>query len=92
MHENGDFFRSERVNSITLGDRLGGGDTWNAGFYYGLFTRGFNGEGIAKGIIVGDAATRLKQTLMFDLPILNRAEVQALITADFSGEGKRTVR
>jgi len=31
------------------------------------------------GLLVGDAATRLKQTLMFDLPIIVKDEVQALI-------------
>jgi 2-dehydro-3-deoxygluconokinase len=32
----GSFFRSPSVKPIVLLDRLGGGDTWNAGFYYGL--------------------------------------------------------
>jgi 2-dehydro-3-deoxygluconokinase len=88
----GHFFRSPAVKPITLLDRLGGGDTWNAGFYYGLLTEGFNGEGMEKGVLVGDAATRLKQTLMFDLPILDRAEIQALLEADVLGGGKRTSR
>ena len=37
----GHFFRSPAVKPITLWDRLGGGDTWNAGFYYGLLSTGF---------------------------------------------------
>lgn len=88
----GHFFRSPAVKPITLWDRLGGGDTWNAGFYYGLLSAGFDAEGIEKGILVGDAATRLKQTLMFDLPIVTKAEVQALLKADALGGGKRTAR
>ena len=36
------FFRSPAVKPIVLLDRLGGGDTWNGGFYYGLLTAGFN--------------------------------------------------
>ena len=88
----GNFFRSPAVKPVTLWDRLGGGDTWNAGFYYGLLTENFTPTGIEKGILVGDAATRLKQTLLFDLPIIDRAEVQALIKADVAGGGKRTVR
>ncbi|NOX60696.1 MAG: sugar kinase [Chloroflexi bacterium] len=88
----GHFFRSPVVRPITLLDRLGGGDTWNAGFYYGLLTEDFRAEGLAKGVMVGDAATRLKQTLMFDLPIIDRAEVQALMKADALGGGKRTSR
>ena len=88
----GFFFRSPAVKPITLMDRLGGGDTWNGGFYYGLLTEGMNPEGIEKGVLVGDAATRIKQTLMFDLPIITKAETQALMKADVLGGGKRTAR
>lgn len=88
----GYFYRSPAVKPITLWDRLGGGDTWNAGFYYGLLTEGFNAGGIEKGVLVGDAATRIKQTLMFDLPIVDKAEVQSLMKADVLGGGKRTAR
>jgi 2-dehydro-3-deoxygluconokinase len=88
----GSFFRSPEVRRITLWDRLGGGDTWNAGFYYGLLTEGINARGLAKGVLVGDAATRLKQTLMFDLPIVDKGEIQALIVQDVAGGGKRTDR
>ena len=92
MDSQGHFFRSPAVRSITLLDRLGGGDTWNAGFYYGLLTSGFNREGMEKGVLTGDAATRLKQTLMFDLPIVDKSEVQALLRSDVLGGGKRTSR
>ncbi len=92
MDAGGNFFRSPAVRPITLLDRLGGGDTWNAGFYYGLLTEGFTGQGLVKGVMVGDAATRLKQTLMFDLPIVDKSEVQALMKADVVGGGKRTSR
>ncbi len=88
----GNFFRSTAVKPVTLWDRLGGGDTWNAGFYYGLLTENFSPAGIEKGILVGDAATRLKQTLLFDLPIIDKAEIQALMKADVTGGGKRTAR
>jgi 2-dehydro-3-deoxygluconokinase len=88
----GHFFRSPAVRSITLLDRLGGGDAWNAGFYYGLLTAGLGAEGIDKGVLVGDAATRIKQTLMFDLPIVDKDEVQALMRQDVHGGGKRTSR
>jgi 2-dehydro-3-deoxygluconokinase len=76
-NSDGEFFRSPAIRPITLWDRLGGGDTWNAGFYYGLLTAGYGEDGLTKGILVGDAATRLKQTLMFDLPIIDKAEVAA---------------
>jgi 2-dehydro-3-deoxygluconokinase len=92
MDHAGNFFRSPAVRPIVLLDRLGGGDTWNGGFYYGLLTEGFNPAGIEKGLLVGDAATRIKQTLMFDLPIVTKAEVQALMQSDVLGGGKRTAR
>jgi 2-dehydro-3-deoxygluconokinase len=88
----GFFFRSPAVKPIVLLDRLGGGDTWNGGFYYGLLTEGFNTNGIEKGVLVGDASTRIKQTLMFDLPIVTKAETQALMKSDVLGGGKRTAR
>ena len=92
MDASGAFYRSPAVRPITLLDRLGGGDTWNAGFYYGLLTEGVGQRGLEKGVLVGDAATRLKQTLMFDLPIVDGAEVQALMVSDVAGGGKRTSR
>lgn len=92
MDEEGRFYRSPAIKPITLLDRLGGGDTWNGGFYYGLLTAGFGPEGVEKGILVGDAATRLKQTLMFDLPVITKAEVRDLIKEDVMGGGKRVSR
>ena len=92
LDDKGHFFRSPAIRPITLWDRLGGGDTWNGGFYYGLLTETDTASGIEKGVLVGDAATRLKQTLMFDLPIITKAEVQALMRADVAGGGRRTVR
>ncbi len=92
MDASGHFVRSSTVQPVTLWDRLGGGDTWNAGFYYGLLTEDFSARGLEKGIVVGDAATRLQQTLMFDLPIIDKSEVQALMKADVLGGGKRTSR
>jgi hypothetical protein len=70
LDSDGNFFRSSEVRPVVLADRLGGGDTWNGGFYYGFLTEGFTAAGLKKGLLVGDAATRIKQTLMFDLPIV----------------------
>ena len=92
MDQSGNCYRSPAVKPVTLLDRLGGGDTWNAGFYYGLLTEDFRSAGLEKGVLVGDAYTRIKQTLMFDLPIVDKEEVQALINADAFGGGKRTSR
>ena len=92
MDADGNFFRSPAVKPIVLWDRLGGGDTWNAGFYYGLLTEDFGPSGLTKGVLVGDAATRIKQTLMFDLPVIDKSEVESLMNADVFGGGKRTAR
>jgi sugar/nucleoside kinase (ribokinase family) len=91
MDNEGNFFQSPSTRPITLWDRLGGGDTWNGGFYTACLTEGFNATGIEKGLLVGDVATRIKQTLMFDLPIVTRGKVQAL-KSDVLGGGKRTAR
>lgn len=88
----GNFFRSPAVTSMTLLDRLGGGDAWTAGFYYGLLTEKFGPAGLEKGVLVGDAATRLQQTLMFDLPIVDKSEIQALLEADAAGGGVSIIR
>jgi 2-dehydro-3-deoxygluconokinase len=92
LDNRGNFFRSPAIKPIILWDRIGGGDTWNSGFYYGLLTEDDSSLGIEKGVLVGDAITRLKQTLMFDLGIITREEVQSLIDADVSGGGKRESR
>ncbi|UCG64750.1 MAG: sugar kinase [Deltaproteobacteria bacterium] len=92
VNSEGNFFRSPSIKSITLMDRLGGGDTWNAGFYYGLLTEKFSKEGVIKGVLVGDAATRLQQTLMFDLPIVDKTEIQSLMKTDAFGGGRRVSR
>ena len=92
MDSEHNFYRSPAVKSVVLLDRLGGGDTWNGGFYYGLLTAGFNAGGIAKGVLVGDAATRIKQTMMFDLPVVTKDEIQDLLKADVKGGGKRVAR
>jgi len=92
MDDRGNFYRSAAVRNMVLLDRLGGGDTWNGGFYYGLLTAGFEADGLEKGVLVGDAATRLKQTLMFDLPIVTKAEVRDLMKEDVAGGGKRVSR
>lgn len=92
LDDGGNFSRSADIRPIVLRDRIGGGDTWNSGFYYGLLTEDDSGRGIEKGIRVGDAISRLQQTLMFDLGIVTREEVQALMDADLTGGGKRESR
>lgn len=88
----GHFYRSPVPGPITLWDRLGGGDAWTAGFYYGLLTESDPYRALQKGVLVGDAATRLKQTLMFDFPIVTRQEIQELLKSDFEGRSWQVKR
>jgi 2-dehydro-3-deoxygluconokinase len=92
LDADGNFFRSPEIRPVVLWDRIGGGDTWNSGFYYGLLTESEGARGIEKGVLVGDAMTRLKQTLMFDLGIVTKEEVQGLMEADVTGGGRRASR
>ncbi len=92
MDAEGRFFRSTMVRPFTVVDRLGGGDAWNAGFYYGLLTEADPGKALQKGVMVADAASRLKQTLMYDLPIISRQDVQTILETDAVGAGKGVVR
>jgi 2-dehydro-3-deoxygluconokinase len=92
MDVTGHFFRSPRKRDMLVLDRLGGGDAWNSGFYYGLLARGLTPEGMHDGVLVGDAASRLAQTLMFDLALISRAEIQSLLEADQTGFARSTVR
>ena len=61
----GNFYRSPAVRSITLLDRLGGGDTWNAGFYYGLLTAGAHGRRHPEG----DPGRRCRDPIEADLDV-----------------------
>jgi 2-dehydro-3-deoxygluconokinase len=92
MDAAGNFYRSLSVKSIVLLDRLGGGDSWNAGFYYGLLTADSAPEQLEKGILVGDALTRLQQTIMFDLATISKEEVKTLMKTDIYGGGNRVAR
>lgn len=88
----GNYFRTPAPRSVVLMDRLGGGDTWTAGFYYGLLTSGIGKTGLARGVQIGDAATCLKQTLMFDLPMVTRQEIRNLLATDRMALAPETVR
>lgn len=92
MDSQRNFYRSAAVRPVVLQDRLGGGDAWVGGFYYGLLTEADPVRALQKGVLVGDAATRLKQTLMYDLPVISRQDIQSLLWADVSGGGRRVTR
>lgn len=81
--------QSETELEFRVVDRLGGGDAWASGFYTGVLEGGFSPTGLEKGLKLGDAAIALQQTLMFDLPIINRVEVEGLMLGDVSQRVRR---
>jgi 2-dehydro-3-deoxygluconokinase len=81
-------FTSEKELEFQVVDRLGGGDAWASGFYTGILEDGLTPVGVQNGLRLGDAAISLQQTLMFDLPIFNRDEVNSLAM----GENSQRVR
>ena len=80
---------SEKELQFKVVDRLGGGDAWASGLYTGILEEGLTMEGISKGLKLGDAAVCFQQTLMFDLPILNRKEVELLASGNASERVQR---
>ncbi|MFZ6030710.1 MAG: sugar kinase [Chloroflexota bacterium] len=88
----GCFYRSAEARPMAPLDRLGGGDAWVGGFYYGLLAESDPAKALETGVQVGDAATRLKQTLMYDLPVLTWGDIQALLAADKNGAGANMIR
>lgn len=61
---------------IEIVDRLGGGDTYSAGFIYGYIT-----EGVQKAVRLGNAFSALKQTSWSDFNWTTREEAENLLQA-----------
>lgn len=72
---NNDYFY-EAVTPVPPIGRLGGGDAFSAGFLYGYLTE----MEVAKGLKWATAAAAVKYSIPGDLPLFQRAEVQALVT------------
>ena len=79
----GNYYRSLQVRPVTLWDRLGGGALERRLLW--PTTEDEPLAALSKGVQVGDAMTLLKQTLMYDLPMVTKAEVQALLRAQAQG-------
>jgi 2-dehydro-3-deoxygluconokinase len=59
---------------IEIVDRLGGGDTYSAGFIYGYIT-----DGVDKAVRLGNAFSALKQTSWSDFNWATRQEAESLL-------------
>ncbi len=71
------FFHTEPYRSISVVDRIGSGDAFDAGVLFGLLT---NGEEHTMSLY-GNAMAALKCTVAGDLPNIDKVEVEHLISS-----------
>ena len=76
------FFKGEPYESISVVDRIGSGDAFDAGALYGLLAKGDE----SAMALYGDAMAALKCTVAGDLPDFGVDEVESLIAARKSGD------
>ncbi len=67
--------------------RVGGGDAFNAGFFYGYMS--YPDDRSAQGLRWGAAAAAVKHTIPGELPVFEQAELAALATGSGSGAVRR---
>ncbi|MEZ4510442.1 MAG: sugar kinase [Chloroflexota bacterium] len=63
--------------------RLGGGDAFTAGFLYGYLYA--NDDPLANALRWGTATAAIKYTIPGDMPLIEKSEVEALLTSNGSG-------
>jgi 2-dehydro-3-deoxygluconokinase len=71
--------------TISIVDRVGGGDSFGAGLIYALLT----GKSDADAIRFAVAASALKHSIEHDFNLVSAAEVEALVAGDGSGRVRR---
>lgn len=79
--ERDEFFTEAPYESISVVDRIGSGDAYDAGVLYALLKKGEE-----ETPAYGDAMAALKCTVPGDLPDADPAEVEALIAAHRNGD------
>ncbi len=79
-----EFYRSRRYD-VRIVDRVGGGDSFSAGFIHGLLTY----NDYKKALEFAVAASALKHTIPGDVNLVSAAEVQTLMQGDGSGRVQR---
>jgi len=80
-----EFLVSRRYEVRDIIDRVGTGDTFAAGLIYGLLNLGSSREALE----FATAASCLKHSIPGDLPLMTRAEVQALVGGSGAGRVQR---
>ena len=83
LHENQVY--SSRAYDIQIVDRVGGGDAFAGGLIYGLATE----MGAQAALEFAVAASCLKHSIVGDLNLVSRGEVEALVGGDASGRVQR---
>jgi 2-dehydro-3-deoxygluconokinase len=74
----GGYFHRQPAFPAEEVDRIGGGDAFSAGFLYGYLTAE-GADRLAVALRWGAAVAALKYTIPGDLPLIERAEVEALV-------------
>ncbi len=85
LHTGKEFLVSRRYDIRDIVDRVGSGDTFAAGLLYGLTSLASPQEALEFAV----AASCLKHSIPGDLPLLNVAEVKALMGGSGSGRVQR---
>jgi 2-dehydro-3-deoxygluconokinase len=67
--------------------RLGGGDAFAAGFLFRYLTATESGDRLAQALEWGAALAALKYSILGDIPLVDRQEVEALIARGSGGPG-----
>lgn len=79
-----EFYRSRRYD-VRIVDRVGGGDSFSAGFIHGLLTY----KDFKKALGFAVAASALKHTIPGDVNLVSAAEAEVLMQGDGSGRVQR---
>lgn len=82
INESGQLLRTTAIETVAV-DRLGAGDAFSAGFLYGYLQ-----NDIALGMELGMAMAALKHAIPGDLPLIDRTDLEPLI----SGQGSAGIR
>jgi len=83
--ETGEFVHSKEYSIHPIVDRVGGGDSFAAGFIAGVV----EGKSLADAIEFAVASSALKHTIPGDFNLVSRAEVENLLGGDGSGRVQR---
>lgn len=81
----GEFYHSREYSITPIVDRVGGGDSFAAGVICGLL----DGKDFKEALEFGVAASALKHTILGDVNLVTRKEVETLAGGDASGRVQR---